>query len=545
MLAIQVRLLAGRYVATKFDDRDRAEWPPHPARIFAAAVSAWADTESPNAEERAALEWWESLGDPQVTCSDPEQVAERGVVTHYVPVNDATALSRDSAGAYAQLTAALEARRAAEEADPKRREQAIQRATRAESKARAQAAALAAGSSAPVSGLQVLPDQRIRQARTFPSVTPSDDVILYTWPQADGASPYVPALDAVLSRVARLGHSSSPVDIAVVSGTDAAATLEPSDAGDLSLRTVAPGQLAALEDAYAEHQGREPRILPVNLARYRRRRETPGPPPATVFDPDRWLLFECSPRRPLLSAPALTRALRDAIMAYSDQPPPEIITGHRPDPELTRTAPSDQPHAAYLALPYVASSHADGAIHAVAIVLPRTVSEHDRAAVARAAAAWLQRSATLRLGRAGAVAFSRLDPDEASRTARPSTWTRPSREWSTATPIALDRHPGSLGDRDPVRRTAALRQAEQSVRRACRNIGLPEPTEVTIRTDAPLVGTRPARAFPPFVVGGKLRRFLVHADLRFPAPVRGPVLLGSGRYFGYGLCRPVPSADDG
>jgi len=30
----------------------------------------------------------------------------------------------------------------------------------------------------------------------------------------------------------------------------------------------------------------------------------------------------------------------------------------------------------------------------------------------------------------------------------------------------------------------------------------------------------------------------VHADIEFPAPVRGPVLIGAGRYLGYGLCLP-------
>jgi CRISPR-associated protein Csb2 len=37
--------------------------------------------------------------------------------------------------------------------------------------------------------------------------------------------------------------------------------------------------------------------------------------------------------------------------------------------------------------------------------------------------------------------------------------------------------------------------------------------------------------------GGKIRQ--LHAYLEFDEPVVGPVLLGSGRYRGYGLCRPV------
>ena len=40
MLAIEFELLTGRYAATAHNDRSRAEWPPHPARIFSALVAA-------------------------------------------------------------------------------------------------------------------------------------------------------------------------------------------------------------------------------------------------------------------------------------------------------------------------------------------------------------------------------------------------------------------------------------------------------------------------------------------------------------------------
>ena len=39
MFAIRVECLTGRYVATAYDDRSRAEWPPHPARLFSALVA--------------------------------------------------------------------------------------------------------------------------------------------------------------------------------------------------------------------------------------------------------------------------------------------------------------------------------------------------------------------------------------------------------------------------------------------------------------------------------------------------------------------------
>jgi CRISPR-associated protein Csb2 len=51
-VSLTVELLSGRYDAAEAGDRDRAEWPPHPARLFCALVAA-ARTD----EDRAALEW--------------------------------------------------------------------------------------------------------------------------------------------------------------------------------------------------------------------------------------------------------------------------------------------------------------------------------------------------------------------------------------------------------------------------------------------------------------------------------------------------------
>jgi CRISPR-associated protein Csb2 len=36
---------------------------------------------------------------------------------------------------------------------------------------------------------------------------------------------------------------------------------------------------------------------------------------------------------------------------------------------------------------------------------------------------------------------------------------------------------------------------------------------------------------------------LTHAVIDFAEPVRGPVLIGAGRYNGFGVCRPLPEAE--
>ena len=55
MIAIEVELLTGRYVATSFNDRRVPEWPPHPARLFSALVATAAEHEDVAESGRRAL----------------------------------------------------------------------------------------------------------------------------------------------------------------------------------------------------------------------------------------------------------------------------------------------------------------------------------------------------------------------------------------------------------------------------------------------------------------------------------------------------------
>src|SRR5690606_39340242 len=84
MLALGIRYLTGYAVATDPSDRTRAEWPPHPGRVFMALADAYFET-GEDVRERQALEWLEAPPSPLVTASDADA---RRVVTHYVPVND-------------------------------------------------------------------------------------------------------------------------------------------------------------------------------------------------------------------------------------------------------------------------------------------------------------------------------------------------------------------------------------------------------------------------------------------------------------------------
>src|SRR5262245_52819463 len=84
MLALEIEFLLGRYAATDFRDRDRAEWPPHPARLFSALVAA--SYEGGLGESaRAALLWLENQLPPWISATD---ATEQAAVTAFVPIND-------------------------------------------------------------------------------------------------------------------------------------------------------------------------------------------------------------------------------------------------------------------------------------------------------------------------------------------------------------------------------------------------------------------------------------------------------------------------
>jgi CRISPR-associated protein Csb2 len=123
----------------------------------------------------------------------------------------------------------------------------------------------------------------------------------------------------------------------------------------------------------------------------------------------------------------------------------------------------------------------------------------------------------------------------------------PARRFVTATPIALDRHPGNL--RSNVERTAhkAAVEAESSIADTCERIGLPRPVNVSISLAPLLPGAQHVRQFAPWPPQpGRARRARVHAEIEFSEKVCGPVLIGAGRYFGLGLCLPIadPNAGD-
>lgn len=555
MLALEVALLTGRYVATAFDDRDRPEWPPHPSRLFSALVATHYETGERAPEERAVLAWLEQQGAPEIIASE---AGERDVTVVFVPVNDTSVVSSvdDEARAVTEARTALEDARASNSksapALEKKLAKAEARFTDALKKATAPVAPGKEGKDAPGRAAAMLPDRRTRQPRTFPSVTPEDPRIVFRWPDTQPTPEQRRTVDALAARVVRLGHSSTLVSVRVIEVETEASwipdqtgeVVEPSD--QRMLRVVEAGQLAALDQVFEQSADVPGRVMPARFQRYVRRVAVPDSrAPSTTFGQD-WILLRRvdGPRLPSTCAVDLARAVRGALLASFGEAAPEILSGHR-----SPGAPSLRPHLAIVPLPFVGHQRADGALLGVALVLPAGATRDERNAVYRAVDRWRRgahhgtnadpQRLPVTLGRAGKLFLSVLEEESEQSTLLPRTWSRRARRWLTATPVALDRNPGDLRSEIPKKQELAYLDAEETIAKACEHIGLPRPALVTAMPAAPLAGGDKTRAFPPYSTGKPpIQRVLVHATLTFDEPVDGPILLGAGRYLGLGLFRP-------
>ena len=532
MLAIEIELLTGRYVATAHNDRGRAEWPPHPARLFSALVAALHDHDPVDEAERDALLWLERQDAPALRVDPESKVGRRDVHDIYVPVNDIT-LGGDEA--------------------LRRAEGKLAEAKTPAAKRKAQDMVVTASQQVLVidedpseksitTAISLIPERRTRQVRTFPVVVPESAIVVFLWANAD-PSPFRAALDRLCARVTRLGHSSSLVRCAIADNGPAP-TLVPSAEGEVVLRVAGPGQLDRLEAAFRNHRGELSRVLPARPQRYGQLNTDAklSATAASVFSATDWVVFErVGGARPVASrATDLARALRGALIEiHGQQNLPASISGH------AENGPTDQPHVAFVPLPFVGNDHADGAIMGCALVLPRDMPQRDREQLLRLVATLEQergnerRDLTLAARSIPPVHLRRVDLS-ARVALDPKRWCRPSTRFITATPIALDKHPGNLRRNQGSTGRKAAMKAQQSISEACiRVIGV-RPVSVEVSLPPLLPGAPAIRNCLPWPGRhGRPPRAQVHADIRFERPVQGPMLLGAGRYFGLGLCLPV------
>jgi CRISPR-associated protein Csb2 len=217
---------------------------------------------------------------------------------------------------------------------------------------------------------------------------------------------------------------------------------------------------------------------------------------------------------------------------------PEWLSGHQPDGR-----PSLKPHVAFFPLPFVGARYADGHLMGLAMAIPREIDSYGETkedALRRVIGSLLFREdgeeKTIRLWRTkGAEVLwewrlKRETGEYPPNTLRTQTWTGPSAEWGSVTPVVLHHYPKRGRDND----------VEKILFQAFDSAGLPRPVAMRITPVSVFEGAGHVRSMPEFTEGGeKLCRHQVHVVVRFPSRVEGPVLVGRGRFRGYGLLRPV------
>lgn len=506
MFGFGIRYLMGWAMASADGaDKRRAEWPPHPDRVFMALAAGWFQTDQ-DPTEAAALRWVEKLSPPSIYASSAELRHEHGgerPTVSYVPVND------------------------------------IRRQ------------------------LGLLPGFRSRQRRSFPIAIPHEPVVYLSWDHELPDS-YRKSLEALCSKVCSIGHSASLVQMWLTVAPPPANLVPVSGRAKFRLRIAGPGRLAYLEnrynrEAFLKWVETNSRIQEARGARKMAEQEelrqafpngrpvSSRPEPGlwqgydkpvlhrpksmlgSLFDPN-MIALSLSGRRLFLSSTLkLTEALRGALLDSCCQPIPEWISGHAMDGSRT-----SKPHLAILPMPFVGSAHADGRLLGVALAIPRDVAPSESSRILE----------PLLRGESGTPRKIRLfdghwleciaeleTRESPPLNLRPTMWTGPASTWSTVTPVVLDQH---FDGKDKWERAA------ESIKTACERIGLPRPTQVFLHPVSMIEGVLRSNEFPCMTRkkdGGRIHHS--HAVIFFEQDVEGPVLIGAGRFRGYGLCRPL------
>ena len=459
MLAIEVGFLMGRYVASDFRDRDLAEWPPHPSRLFSALVAA-AFESGMGESARAALLWLESLPPPCIHAQ--MEAPAQTPVTVFVPTNDP-------------------------EGPP-------------------------------------LPQRAERQPRGFPSTVPDVAEVgdipktFFVWRDAAPDEVLKSLLVSITQSVSYLGSSRSPVRVRLTDHAPEANWI-PDSSGDVILRTPNKGRLESLEWHFKN--GLRPPAG--NFDRYRFGEDSPAREKVKEGVLEEMIVYRLGgPSMEIETTLKLTHMLRASAMRLAQDElgkVPPVLSGHD---EGGR--PLIDAHAAYVALPFVSDSqvHADGRILGVAVVLPRQIGSVNRREVMRV----LTKIDHLMIAGVGRLELERLTPEKtAHHNLRNATWTGPTTNWASATPILLDRFPKKKVN------------TQEIIARSCENFGLPRPRNIQVDRCSPLHGVVPSFRFLTNRRGPT--HLHTHVLLTFDVPVRGPMLLGAGRHFGLGLFRPL------
>lgn len=354
-------------------------------------------------------------------------------------------------------------------------------------------------------------------------ISPRNSHIVYFWDVKIPNTSIFNALQRRAARVGYLGTSDSPVRVRVSSSAPAIAekshTFVPDESGDEVINVAKLGDLRVLDRYYDEWRKLGASVsrsqFPALGGGFRYRS------PKLSIPVDRgkvvaWIRFRSAVSGRRIST--ITKLFKQSVLSHYQQlygEPLSVLHGHG-------IRGKGYEIARYLALADVGYPRSKGRIHGIALWMPPGSSslECERSRVA----AYAVRQLT------GPSINVSLEPHIEPHTSkdRPIAanswrWLGQSKEWVTAFPAIHER-----------RRTLDLNE----VGRWCNHAGLPEPVEVrSSRTPmvpgavdlSPVEVNRPDRPALPYS----------HIWMRFARDICGPVVVGSGRQRGFGLCIPL------
>ncbi|WP_411845717.1 type I-U CRISPR-associated protein Csb2 [Roseibacillus persicicus] len=519
-LTISLQFPTGRYVAASWSDKDKVEWPPHPARLFLGLVDTLHKAGNPS-RFREALQWLCEQTAPSLTI--PRDAPNLPMDGFFVPQNP----SQASYG---------------------------------------------------------IKHPRKARAFPSICLADDEATIFFHWPGSQAPSELRETLSELLAALPRFGHSSSFVIAAVSErpppeGEDWQSLIPDkdgiTDAPDKRLRVNYPELLISAELAFqADERSKElsallkknsknPKVSatlkPASSSRGRHDprhhwqgySEKPDPTvPRTLWDSRLLIMKLEGDRQGLTSIWQLAEVFHKTLLDRWNREPangpiPAWLSGHRNRENTEATPPTKLCHLAILPLPFVESAYADGHILGLALALP----EASRCGLnpiqmrldwRKALASLLGEDERLELvpkDKAWRVQLTLEQSPDPRVALTHKRWTEKSVLWKTVSPIILDRHPKPHFQKNPA---AWQVSCQEIIAKSCERIGLPKPIRIEASPYSSLQGVPPSSDFAaPTARSGRPPRFHIHAEIEFAEPVSGPLSLGAGRFRGYGFCLPI------
>ncbi|MXW13824.1 MAG: type I-U CRISPR-associated protein Cas5/Cas6 [Rhodothermaceae bacterium] len=354
-------------------------------------------------------------------------------------------------------------------------------------------------------------------------VSPRSPKVVYRWEVEIPNTSIFIALKRRAARIGYLGTSDSPVRMQVSDDSDLVEdktnTFVPDDRGDVYINIAKHGDLQILDNFYDQWKQHGPSISRSQFPALGKEVCYRSPSPIESTNQGKvvaWLRLgqAISGRR----VSVVTHLFKQSVLSQYQQlfgGPPNVLHGHGFDGkgyELAR----------FLALPDVGYRRSRGRIHGMALWMPPESGPIECARSRDAAFAVRQLT-----GKAINVSVEpHIEPHRGGDrplAANSWRWRDPSQVWVTAFPAIHERH-----------RAVDLNE----ISRWCCHAGLPEPIDFrSSRTPlvmgavdlAPVEVNRPNRPVLPYS----------HIWIRFAQPISGPIVIGSGRQRGFGLCIPL------